>query len=50
MERERRSRDYWREQLSEYWDGGLTIQEYCELKDFPYESVRRWTGILKKGA
>ena len=23
MERERRSRDYWREQLSEYWDGGL---------------------------
>ena len=37
MERERRSRDYWREQLSEYWDGGLTIQEYCELKDLPYE-------------
>ena len=31
MERERRGRDYWREQLSEYWDGGLTIQEYCEL-------------------
>ena len=30
MERERRSRDYWREQLSEYWNGGLTIQEYCE--------------------
>ena len=37
MERERRGRDYWREQLSEYWDGGLTIQEYCELKDLPYE-------------
>ena len=48
MERERRSRDYWREQLSEYWDGGLTIQEYCELKDLPYENVRRWIGILKK--
>ena len=48
MERERRGRDYWREQLSEYWDGGLTIQEYCELKDLPYESVRRWIGILKK--
>lgn len=42
MERERRSRDYWREQLSEYWDGGLTIQEYCELKDLPYENVRRY--------
>ena len=26
MERERRSRDYWREQLSEYWDGGLTLK------------------------
>ena len=50
MERERRSRDYWREQLSEYWDGGLTIQEYCELKDLPYENVRRWIGILKKYA
>ena len=48
MERERRGRDYWREQLSEYWDGGLTIQEYCELKDLPYENVRRWIGILKK--
>ena len=44
MERERRGRDYWREQLSEYWDGGLTIQEYCELKDLPYESVRCWIG------
>ena len=44
MERERRSRDYWREQLSEYWDSGLTIQEYCELKDLLYESVRCWIG------
>ncbi|WP_420883219.1 hypothetical protein [Victivallis vadensis] len=34
--------------MSEYWDGGLTIQEYCELKDLPYENVRRWIGILKK--
>ena len=25
MERERRGRDYWREQLSEYWDGGLRL-------------------------
>ena len=50
MERERRDRDYWQEQLSEYWDCSLTIQEYSELKNFPYESVRRWTGILKKGA
>ena len=48
MERERRSRDYWREQLSEYWDGGLTIQEYCELKDLQYESTRRWISQLKK--
>ena len=50
MERERRSRDYWREQLSEYWDGGLTIQEYCELKDLPSESVRRWIRDLEEGA
>ena len=48
MERERRGRDYWREQLSEYWDGGLMIQEYCELKDLSYESVCHWIGLLKK--
>lgn len=30
------------EQLSEYWDSGLTIQEYSELKELPYESARRW--------
>lgn len=37
MERERRGRDYWEEQLSEYWDSGLTIQEYSELKYMPSE-------------
>ena len=26
----REGRDYWEEQLSEYWDSGLTIQEYSE--------------------
>ena len=38
----REGRDYWEEQLSEYWDSGLTIQEYSELKELPYESTRRW--------
>ena len=33
----REGRDYWVEQLSEYWDSGLTIQEYSELKELPYE-------------
>ena len=33
----REGRDYWEEQLSEYWDSGLTIQEYSELKELPYE-------------
>ena len=36
----REGRDYWEEQLSEYWDSGLTIQEYSELKELPYESKR----------
>ena len=44
MERERRGRDTGGNKLSEYWDGGLTIQEYCELKDLLYESVRCWIG------
>ena len=38
----------WREQLSEYWDGGSTIQEYCELKDLPYKNSRRWIAALKR--
>ncbi len=42
MERERKSREYWEDQLSEYWDGGLSIGEYCELKDLQRESARRW--------
>ena len=36
------------EQLSEYWDSGLTIQEYSELKELPYESTRRWIRVLQK--
>ena len=41
-------RDYWEAQLSEYWDSGLTIQEYSELKELPYESTRRWIRVLQK--
>ena len=48
MERERRSREYWEQELSEYWDSGLTVQEYSELKELPYESVRRWIRRLKQ--
>lgn len=44
----REGRDYWETQLSEYWDSGLTIQEYSELKKLPYESVRRWIRVLQK--
>ena len=44
----REGRDYWVEQLSEYWDSGLTIQEYSELKELPYESTRRWIRVLEK--
>ena len=44
----REGRDYWVAQLSEYWDSGLTIQEYSELKELPYESTRRWIRVLEK--
>ena len=42
------TKQYWIDQLSEYWDSGFTIQEYCELKDLSYESARRWISQLKK--
>ena len=44
----REGRDYWAEQLSEYWDSGLTIQEYSELKELTYESTRRWIRVSQK--
>lgn len=44
----RETRQYWIDQLTEYWESGFTIQEYCELKDLPYESTRRWISQLKK--
>ena len=46
MGRERR--DYWEAQLPEYWNSGLTNQEYSELKELPYESTRRWIRVLQK--
>ena len=44
----REGRDYWEEQLSEYRDSGLTIQEYSELKELPYESTRHCIRVLEK--
>jgi hypothetical protein len=44
----REGREYWELQLTEYWESGLTIQEYSELKDLPYESARRWIRVLQK--
>ena len=48
----REGRDYWEAQLSEYWDSGLTIQEYSELKELSYESKRPTSpmvrGILRR--
>lgn len=44
----REGREYWEAQLSEYWESGLTIQEYSELKELPCESVRRWIRVLQK--
>ena len=34
----------------EYWDSGLTIQEYSELKELPYESTRRWIRVRQDDA
>lgn len=42
------ARQYWEEQLSEYWNSGFSIPEYCELKELSYESARRWVRIFEK--
>ncbi len=41
-------RSYWEEQLAEYRGSGFSIPEYCELKELPYESARRWVRIFEK--
>ena len=40
------ARQYWEEQLTEYWESGFSIPEYCELKELSYESARRWVRIF----
>lgn len=42
------ARQYWEEQLTEYWESGFSIPEYCELKELSYESARRWVRIFEK--
>ncbi len=43
------TKQYWIDQLSEYWDSGLTIQEYCELKEVSYETFTRSARINVTG-
>jgi len=42
------SRQYWAGQLSEYWDSGFSVQEYCELKELPFENTKRWIRVFEK--
>ena len=42
------SRQYWAAQLVEYWDSGFSIQEYCELKELPFENTKRWIRVFEK--
>ena len=47
------TKQYWMDQLSEYWNSGFTIQEYCELKELSYESkrpVRYMSGAFRTNA
>lgn len=45
---ERKTRQYWAEQLSEYWGSGFSVREYCELKDLRFEAARWWVRLFKK--
>jgi hypothetical protein len=39
---QRHSRQFWEEQLREYWDSGFTVSEYSELIGQPHMTVMRW--------
>ena len=44
---QRHSREYWEEQLREYWDSGFTVSEYGELIGHPRLTVMRWIRKLR---
>ena len=44
---QRHSREYWKEQLREYWGSGFTVSEYSELIGQPHMTVMRWIRKLR---
>ena len=44
---QRHSREYWKEQLREYWGSGFTVSEYSELIGQPRLTVKRWIRKLR---
>ena len=44
---QRHSREYWKEQLREYWGSGFTVSEYSELIGQPHLTVKRWIRDLR---
>ena len=44
---QRHSREFWEEQLREYWGSGFTISEYSELIGQPHMTVMRWIRKLR---
>ena len=44
---QRHSREFWKEQLREYWGSGFTVSEYSELIGQPQLTVMRWIRKLR---
>ena len=44
---QRHSRQFWEEQLREYWDSGFTVSEYSELIGQSKWTVQDWIRKLK---
>ena len=44
---QRHSREFWKEQLREYWGSGFTVSEYSELIGQPHMTVKRWIRKLR---
>lgn len=44
---QKHSREYWKEQLREYWGSGFTVSEYSELIGQPRLTVKRWIRKLR---
>lgn len=45
---DRKTYQKWKELLSEYWSGGLSMNEYCRRRQLNPKTANHWKNIIQK--